>query len=304
MALTDTACRAAKCPAEKPRLRVTDSGGLYLEVQPTGGKHWRWKYRFLGKEKRLAIGTYPAITLAQARRARDDARDLLKTGTDPVAAKKEAKRAHRVRHGTTFEPVAREWHKQWKVPRSQRHAGYVLRRLEADVFPAFGQKPIADVMVNDLIRCCRNIEARGALDISKRVWQTCGQVFEYACTLEGPDGKPLLTRNPAKDVRPGAALKPRKQSNYARIELKDLPELLRKIRAYQGGPYTRLAMELMALTFVRTTELIEAKWDEFDLEAAEWRIPAERMKMRTPHIVPLSTQAVEVVTCACRSCAT
>lgn len=294
MALTDTACKNAKCPADKARLRLADSGGLYLEVLPTGGKHWRWKYRFLGKEKRLAIGSYP---LAQARRARDDARDTLKSGTDPVQVKKDAKRAMQVRHATTFEAIARAWFDHWKGPRSPRHADYVLRRLEADVFPSFGHKPIADVTVNDLIRTCRRIEARGALDISKRAWQTCGQVFEHACTLEGQDGKPLLTRNPAKDVRPGAALKTRSKTNYARLEGRDLPELLRKVHVYQGGPYTRLAMELMALTFVRTSELIEAKRSEFDLASAEWRIPAERMKMRMPHIVPLSTQAVEAVKC-------
>ena len=297
MALTDTSCKNAKCPPDKARLRLSDSGGLYLEVQPTGGKHWRWKYRFMGKEKRLAIGTYPAVTLAQARRARDDAREILKKGADPVQAKRETKHAQRMRHASNFEATARAWFAHWKEPRSKRHADYVLRRLEADVFPSFGHKPIGDVTVNDLIRTCRRIEARGAVDIAKRAWQTCGQVFEYACTLEGEDGKPLLTRNPAKDVRPGAALKPRAKSNYARLEVKDLPELLRKVHVYQGGPYTRLAMELMALTFVRTSELIEAKWSEFDLEAAEWRIPAERMKMKTPHIVPLSTQAVEAMKC-------
>jgi integrase len=296
MALTDARCKTAKCPADKARARLADAGGLYLEVVPAGGRYWRWKYRFLGREKRLSIGTYPAVSLAEARRARDDARDLLKAGTDPVQAKKDHKRAQHVKYETNFEAVARDWFAHWKGSRSSRHADYVLRRLEADVFPQVGRKPIADVTVNDLIRLCRLIEQRGALDISKRAWQTCGQVFEYACTLEGKDG-PVLTRNPAKDVRPGAALKPREKTNYARLEVKDVPELLRKINAYQGSAYTRLAMQLMALTFVRTSELIEAKWGEFDVDAAEWRIPAERMKMRTPHIVPLSKQAVEIVQC-------
>ncbi|WP_371326095.1 tyrosine-type recombinase/integrase [Caldimonas taiwanensis] len=145
MALTDTACKNAKCPDGKARERYTDSGGLYLEVQPSGAKHWRWKYRFAGKEKRLALGTYPAVTLAQARRARDEARDLLKAGTDPVQEKKDAKLARRLALGTTFEAVSRQWFEHWKGPKSPRHADYVLRRLEADVFPVLGAKPIGEI---------------------------------------------------------------------------------------------------------------------------------------------------------------
>jgi integrase len=289
MPLTDTACRNARCPEDKARERYADSGGLYLEVQPTGAKHWRWKYRYAGKEKRLAIGTYPTITLAQARRARDDARALLKEGTDPVQAKKDAKLARRLALGTTFEAVSRQWFEHWKGPRSQRHAEYVMRRLEVDVFPVLGSKPIGEITAPQLVAMAKRIEARGALDIAKRSLQTCGQVFRYA-VAHG-----VLERNPATDVKPGDALKPRKKEHYARLEAKELPELLRRIDAYQGSPWTRLAIKLMALTFVRTGELIGAQWDEFDLEAREWRVPAERMKMKTPHVVPLSNQAVEVV---------
>ncbi|HWH73113.1 MAG TPA: integrase arm-type DNA-binding domain-containing protein [Methylibium sp.] len=289
MPLTDPACRNARCPEGKARERYADSGGLYLEVQPSGAKHWRWKYRFAGKEKRLALGTYPAVSLKEARSARDKARDTLKTGSDPVQVKKDAKLAQRVALTTNFEAVARSWHEHWKGPKSPRHAEYVIRRLEADVFPAIGSKPIGDITAPQLLAMAKKIEARGALDIARRAWQTCGQVFEFALAHG------MLERNPAKDVRPGAALKARKKEHYARVDPKDLPELLRKIEVYQGGPYTRMAMKLMALTFVRTGELIGARWDEIDLEAAEWRIPAERMKMRTPHIVPLSTQAVDVL---------
>lgn len=289
MALTDTACKNAKCPDGKARERYADSGGLYLEVQPSGAKHWRWKYRFAGKEKRLALGTYPAVTLAQARRARDEARDLLKAGTDPVQEKKDAKLARRLAVGTTFEAVSRQWFEHWKGPKSPRHADYVLRRLEADVFPALGAKPIGEITAPQLLAMAKKIEARGALDIAKRSLQTCGQVFRYA-VAHG-----VIERNPASDVKPGDALKPRKKEHYARLDAKELPELLRKIEAYQGSPWTRLALKLMALTFVRTGELIGARWDEFDLEAAEWRIPAERMKMETPHVVPLSAQALDVV---------
>lgn len=289
MALTDTTCKNAKCPQDKTRLRLADSGGLYLEVVPTGGKLWRWKYRYGGKEKRLALGSYPAVTLSMARRGRDTARDELRTGLDPVAAKKLAKVAHEAALANNFEVVARAWFEHWKGTKTERHSEYVMRRLEADVFPAMGARPIAAITAPELLAVVKKIEARGAGDIAKRAWQTCGQIFRYAIA----HGR--AQRNPAADVRPADALKSRTKTHYARVEGKELPELLRKIEGYRGTPITRLAMKLMALTFVRTGELIAARWDEFDLDAAEWRIPAERMKMRTPHIVPLSTQAVDVM---------
>ncbi|WP_218510630.1 integrase arm-type DNA-binding domain-containing protein [Variovorax sp. dw_308] len=290
MALTDTACKNAKCAPDKPRTRFADAGGLYLEVAATGGKHWYWKYRYGGKEKRLALGAYPGVPLAKARRDRDDARDTLKAGSDPVQAKATRKLADRVKMENNFEAVARAWFAHWKGPRSVRHSDYVLRRLEADVFPDLGKQPIASITAPQLLAVAKKIESRGAGDIAKRAWQTCGQIFRYA-VAHG-----LVERNPATDVKPADALKPRVKSHYARLEAKEMPELLRKIEAYPGAPATRLAMKLMALTFVRTGELIAAHWDEFDLEdAKEWRVPAERMKMKTPHIVPLSTQAIEVL---------
>jgi len=289
MPLTEVLCKGAACPEDRPRVRLTDAGGLYLEVHPAGGKHWRWKYRHAGKEKRLSLGTYPSVTLAKARLARDAARLTLAEGVDPVQAKSDAKLAKRLRLGTSFEAVARTWFEDWKGPRSPRHADYVLRRLESDVFPALGRKPVGEVTAPQLLAMAKRIESRGAIDIAKRALQTCGQVLRYAVA----HGQ--LERNPAADVKPGDALKPRRKTNYARLDAKEVPTLLRKIDAYQGTPTTRLAMMLMALTFVRTGELIGARWGEFDLEGAEWRIPPERMKMRTPHIVPLSRQAVEVL---------
>lgn len=289
MALTDTACKNAKCPPDKARIRLADSGGLYLEVVPTGGKLWRWKYRYAGKEKRLALGSYPTISLAQARRARDDARDQLKSGLDPVAAKKLAKAAKDAALANNFEAVARAWFEHWKDSKTDRHSEYVMRRLEADVFPVIGARPISEVTAPELLAMVKKIETRGAADIAKRAWQTCGQIFRYAIA----HGR--AQRNPAAEVKPSDALKSRTKTHYARVEAKELPELLRKIEVYTGNPATRLAMKLMALTFVRTGELIAAHWDEFDLDGAEWRIPAERMKMRTPHIVPLSVQAVDVL---------
>jgi integrase len=262
---------------------------MYLEVTAAGGKYWRMKYRFGGKEKRLALGVYPDVSLAQARDARDLARKVLSTGEDPGQVKRDAKLTKAVSDANTFEKVARLWWEHWKGPRSPRHADYVIRRLEADVFPVLGSKPASKITAPQLLAMAKAIEERGASDIAKRALQTCGQIMRYA-VAHG-----LIERNPAAEFRPSDALKPSKKGNYARLDAKEMPELLRKIEAYQGNSVTRLAMKLMALTFVRTGELIGARWAEIDLAAAEWRIPPERMKMRTPHIVPLAPQTVEVL---------
>ena len=286
---TDKECKAATCPADKLYDRWPVEKNLYLEVTQAGGKYWRMKFRHGGKEKRLALGVYPDVSLAQARKARDQAREALAKGDDPAQLKREAKLTRAINDANTFEAVARQWHEHWKGPKSPRHADYVLRRLEADVFPAFGGRPMASVSAPALLAMAKAIEARGAVDIAKRSLQTCGQIMRYA-VAHG-----LIERNPAADVKPSDALKPHKKTNYARLDAKEMPDLLRKIEAYQGTPQTRLAMKLLALTFVRTGELIAARWDEFNLEAARWDIPAARMKMKTPHIVPLSPQAVEVL---------
>jgi len=180
MALTDASCKNAKCAPDKLRARFAGAGSLYLEVTPQGAKLWRWKYRYVGKEKRLALGSYPAVSLAKARSDRDTARLLLKRGTDPAQERKDNRLADQIRMGTTFEAVARSWFANWQTARSPRHAGYVLRRLEADVFPMIGAKPIADVTAPMLLAMAKKIESRGALDIARRSWQTAGQVFEYA----------------------------------------------------------------------------------------------------------------------------
>ena len=289
MPLTDTACKKATCPEGRPSVRLADEKALYLEVTAAGGKYWRWKYRHGGKEKRLALGVYPDVSLAQAREARDDARKLLKDGTDPGQLRREAKAASAFDQANTFEAVARLWWDHWRDGKSPRHADYAIKRLEADAFPLLGSRPIASLTAKDLTRMAKAVQERGAIDLAHRVLQMAGQVMRYAVAHD------LIERNPATDVKPSDTLKSRRKENYARLGEKELPELLRKIEAYQGGPYTRLAMQLMALTFVRTTELIAARWAEFDLHAAEWRIPPERMKMKTPHIVPLSPQAVEVL---------
>lgn len=284
MALTDTAIRNAK-PAAKP-VKMFDGGGLYLLVQPTGGKLWRHKYRFGGTEKLLSLGAYPQIGLKDARARRDEARELLAKGVDPAQVRKDEKQARAVAASNAFEAVARAWWEQWSPTRSAKHADQVLRRLETDVFPEIGSTPVSAITAPQLLAVSLKIEKRGAIDIAKRAYQTCGQVLRYA-VAHG-----LAERNPATDVKPGDALKSARKENYARVDVKEVPELLRRIYTYDGSPYTCSALRIMALTFVRTSELIGARWDELDLEAAEWRIPAERMKMKTPHIVPLSKQAV------------
>ena len=289
MPLTDTACKNAKCPAGRTYQRFSDSGGLYLEVTKAGAKLWRLKYRHAGKEKRLALGIYPGVSLANARKGREEARAQIAAGIDPSETKRDAKRAGLAKSDTAFEKVARLWWNDWKANKAERHAGYVMARLEADAFPAFGAKPVAEITAPAFVRLAKSIEARGAADIARRVLQSCGQVMRYA-VAHG-----LADRNPVADVKPGDVLRARRQVNFARIEVAELPELLRKIEAYAGGPYTRLALKLMALTFVRTGELIGARWQEFDLAAAQWRIPAQRTKSRREHLVPLSRQAIEVL---------
>lgn len=281
MPLTDTVIRQAK-PSEKPR-KLADGGGLYLLVNQTG-KYWRWKYRFRGKEKLMALGVYPRVSLAKARQLHQDARSILDAGQDPMSKRQETGPAE-----LTFEQAARQWWTHWSPGRSERHAGYVLTRMEADAFPKLGALPVASVPASAFRDMAKAVEERGALDIARRLLQTCGQVMRYAVAHD------LAERNPVADVRPADILKARKKRNYARVTDKELPDLLRAIDTYTGSEYTTLALQLMAYTFVRTSELIGARFDEFDLTAKRWNIPAERMKMDTPHIVPLSDQVVAIV---------
>jgi integrase len=277
--LTDAAIRSAK-RSERPR-KLSDGGGLHLLVAPNGGRYWRYSYRFNGKQKTLALGVYPDVGLAKARERHLQARQLLADSVDPCVERRAA--------GKTFEEVAREWHGHWKADRHERHAHYVLRRLEADVFPEIGSLPLSEIPASAFRDAVRKIEQRGAVDIAKRVLQTCGQIMRYAIAND------FTTHNPVAGVKPGDVLKPHKRRNYPRIDEKELPALLRAIDSYVGSEHTRLALQLMALTFVRTSELIGARWSEFDTKAARWNIPAERMKMKTPHIVPLSKQALAVL---------
>jgi integrase len=287
--LTVTEITKAK-PSDK-HYRLTDERGLTLLVRTTGAKLWQLRFRHEGKEKTASLGQFPDVSLSDARAKRDELRKLVAAGSDPVAVKREQKLAKTAASENTFELVARQWYAHWKGPKNARHAGYVLARLEADVFPAIGARPIAEITAPDLVRMVKSIEKRGALDIAKRCLQMTGQVFRHAIA-HGIGG---AERNPATDIKPNDVLTPRTKENYARIDATELPQLLRKMEAYQGTPTTRLAIKLMSLTFVRTGELIGARWVEFNLDAARWDIPAERMKMKTPHIVPLCPQAIDVL---------
>ena len=277
--LTDTQIRRVK-PAESPQ-KLTDSGGLCLLVLPNGGKYWRYNYRFGERQKTLSLGVYPDVTLARARVRHRAARQQLSEGVDPNVEKQVQDK--------TFEVVAREWYARWAASRNAHYAYYVLKRLEEDVFPRIGSLPVSDIPTSAFRDTVKRIEARGANEIAKRVLQNCSQIMRYAVAHDA------AKRNPVADVRPADILKPRKRRNYPRVGEKELPELLRAIDAYVGGEHTRLALQLMALTFVRTSELIGARWSEFDMKAARWDIPAERMKMKTQQIVALSTQALAVL---------
>lgn len=283
--LTDPRIKSAK-PKERP-YKLSDGAGMYLYVTPTGGRYWRLKYRFGGKEKTLALGVYPDVTLARARKKRHAARELLDEGKDPGLAKKEAKRKEIMRANNTFEGVAREWHEQQSHRWTERHANKVMSSLERNIFPSLGSRPIADIEAPELLDVLRVIERRGALATAHDVLQRCGAVFRYAIA------SCKASYNPMADLKD--ALKPVKTTHYASLSEQDLPEFLEKLDAYDGHKITQLAMRLLMLTFVRTVELRGARWEEFELEKQLWRIPAERMKQGVEHLVPLSDQAIDVL---------
>jgi integrase len=287
MALTDTEIKKAK--AKVKAYGLNDSGGLYLWITPPGGRLWRWAYRFDRKEKLMSFGKYPAVSLALARERHAEARKLLATGVDPMAQRKAEKTEEKIASENSFQSVTAQWLEHWQEGKSSRHVDTVRRRMAADILPCLGARPIAEIEAPELVAMANAIQDRGARDIAKRALETVGQVFRYGIAHG------YSKRNPSSEIRPSDILKPTRKVNYARVDAKELPTLLKRIEVYQGKQVTRLAMKLMATTFVRTSELIGAKWAEFDLENARWDIPAERMKMRTPHIVPLARQALEVL---------
>jgi len=286
MPLSDTAVRSAK-PREKA-YKLSDEKGLYLQVDPNGSKFWRLKYRFADKERKLCFGCYPEVTLAKAREHQFEARRLLADGIDPGEQKKQAKRSAKIAAASSFEAIAREWFLKFSWRWAESHSSKVLLRMENDLFPWMRSRPVSAIEADELLETLRRIEARGALDSAHRCLGYCSQIFRYAIAT----GR--ARRNPAADLR--GALPPAKGGHFASItNPKGVGELLRAIDGYEGTLRTRCALRLAPLTFVRPGELRQAQWAHFNLSAAEWRIPAEFMKMAEDLIVPLSRQAIEVV---------
>lgn len=292
MPLTDTAVRNAK-PGRTPAgisttkpYKMGDAGGLYLEVAPAGGKYWRLKYRFGGTEKRLALGVYPDVKLAMARERRDEARRLLADGIDPSEHRKATKAMRAERAANSFEAVAREWYAKKAPTWAASHGDKVIRRLERDVFPWVGARPVADLNAPELLAVLRRIEGRGTVETAHRALQNTGQVFRYAIATGRAE------RDPSGDLR--GALAPMKHEHFAAVtDAKAIGPLLRKLDGHTGTLIVQSALRLAPLVFVRPGELRTAEWADIDLDAAEWRYIVT--KTRTPHIVPLASQATAIL---------
>ncbi len=267
--------------------KLFDGGGLFLLINPSGCKLWRLRYLFYKKEKKLSLGIYPEISLLDARKRRDEARSQLAHGIDPSAVRKAQKQAN-IQETETFEIIAREWHERFKSNWTIEYASKIMSRLVGDVFPYIGAKPINEIKAPELLTVLRRVEARGTFELAHRIRTICGQVFRYAVATGRAE------HDPAADLR--GALAPVKTINRAAIiEPKKAGALLRAIEDYQGSFVVKCALRLAPLVFVRPGELRHAEWTEINFENAEWNIPASKMKMRQPHLVPLSKQAIEIL---------
>jgi len=286
MSITDTAIRRAK--ARNKPYKMFDAAGLFLLVSPNGGKWWRFKYRFAGKEKLLSLGTYPDVSLKDARDRRDQERKKLAVQVDPSVNRKAVKAAWTNNQANSFEVIAREWIEKKSSIWSPANTTKTTRRLEVDVFPWLGDRPITEIMPSELLSILRRTEKRGAIDTAHRILQTCGQIFRYAIAT----GRAM--RDPTPDLR--GALQQVKGNHFSAItEPKAIGALLRSMHDYQGSVMIRCALKLAPLVFVRPGELRKAEWTEIDFKNATWNIPAERMKMKEAHIVPLSLQAIDIL---------
>ncbi len=285
MPLTDIVAKNAKSTEKKYKL--SDEKGLFLLIHPNGSKYWQMKFRFSGKEKLLSFGTYPETSLKEARDKRDKARKQIQEGLNPSQEKKLEKLQRHISSENSFQSIATEWHSKQLERWTPRHANYVLKRLEADIFTELGSRPISEIKTPELLHALQKIEKRGAIDIAHRALQTCGQIFRFAIAT----GR--ATRDLSTDLK--GALTSKKKTNYSRLEENELPEFLAKLEKYDGKLQTKLALKFLILTFVRTKELRGARWDEINFDTKEWHIPAERMKMRQKHIVPLSKQSLALI---------
>ncbi|HHR6108892.1 TPA: tyrosine-type recombinase/integrase [Providencia alcalifaciens] len=273
-------------PKEKD-YKLSDGGGLYLLVKTNGGKYWRLKYRIDGKEKLLAIGIYPTVTLADARRKRDDAKRLLADGIDPNQQRKEQKQASKIDSVNTFKNIALEWYEGRKDRWSVGYRDDMMDAFEKDVFPYIGNRPIAEIKPMELLEVLSIMEKRGATEKLKKVRQRCGEVWKYAIITGRAE------YNPAPDL--ASAFVPHKREHYAHLSVSELPVFLSSIDKYMGSQIVRVALRVLILTGVRPGELRKAEWSEINFDTGVWEIPAEKMKMRRPHIVPLSEQVIDLL---------
>lgn len=273
-------------PKEKD-YKLSDGGGLYLLVKTNGGKYWRLKYRIDGKEKLLAIGVYPTVTLADARRKRDDAKRLLADGIDPNQQRKEQKQASKIDSVNTFKNIALEWYEGRKDRWSVGYRDDMMDAFEKDVFPHIGNRPIVEIKPIELLEMLSIMEKRGATEKLKKVRQRCGEVWKYAIITGRAE------YNPAPDL--ASAFVPHKREHYAHLSVSELPEFLSSIDKYMGSQIVRVALRVLILTGVRPGELRKAEWSEINFDTGIWEISAEKMKMRRPHIVPLSEQVIDLL---------
>lgn len=285
-ALTDKKIAQTK-PEAKP-YKLADGNGLFLLINPNGSKLWRWKYRVSKVEKLMSLGDYPTTSLSMARQARDAVRRALAEKRDPMEERRSEKLAKRFAAENSFKNVAKLWWDWWSPGKSERHAAQVWRRFETDVFPHLGGRAVSEVQVPEIVNVVKIIAGKPAIEKAKKILWTIGQVFRYSCAHS------LATVNPVQQIKPSDILPSREIKHHARVKPNRLPALLRSIEAYDSI-VTRLAMKLMAMTFVRTADLIEAPWSEIDFDNAMWVIPGDRIKMKREHTVPLSTQAIDVL---------
>ncbi|APJ16894.1 TPA: tyrosine-type recombinase/integrase [Aeromonas hydrophila] len=286
MPLTEIAAKQAKWSGKPSGDKLADEKGLFLLINKSG-KYWRLKYRFAGKEKKLSIGVYPEISLKEARAQRDEARRMIAEGVDPSLVRKQNKAAIRLASENSFEALAREWHQSQLALWSSGHASRVIESLEVDAFPDLGLVPVAELTAPMMLDALRKVEKRGATETAGRVLQRISAIMRYAIQT----GRARY--NPAQDLK--GALKAAKKEHRPALPRAELPEFYRRLAAEPLNPATRLAFHLLMLTMTRPGEVRFARWDEFNMARAEWRIPAERMKMRSEHIVPLSRQALAVL---------
>ncbi|QJT79277.1 integrase arm-type DNA-binding domain-containing protein [Kosakonia sp. MUSA4] len=285
MPLNDMQIRRAK-PEAKP-YTLGDGLGLSLLIEPNGSKSWRFRYRFAGKPKMISLGVYPAITLADARSRRDNARKLVAEGKNPSEVRKEQKLALQTESENAFEKIAREWHQMKSAKWSAGYASDIMEAFQNDIFPYVGTRPVGEIKPLELLNVLRKIEKRGALEKMRKVRQRCSEVFRYAIAT----GRAEF--NPAADL--SSALEVHQSNHFPFLKAEEIPDFLKALEGYSGSKIVQIATKLLMITGVRTIELRAALWQEFDMDNALWEIPAKRMKMRRPHFVPLSPQALNLL---------